>query len=76
MVEDRHKLAELYTADQQTWFPDGREDPNMTLIRFDVSDADYWDGHNNKARKALAYVTSIITGHPGRDGNTGVATLR
>src|SRR6186997_1651248 len=40
VVEDRQKLAELYTSDQRIWFPDGLDDPNMTLVRFDVSDAD------------------------------------
>jgi len=76
VVEDREQLAALYTPDQRTWFPDGPDDPNMTLVRFDVDDADYWDGHNSRARKAVAFLTSVITGHAGRDGNTGVARLR
>ena len=76
VVEDREKLATLYTPDQRTWFPDGPDDPNMTLVRFDVDDADYWDGHSNLARKAVAFLTAVITGHPGRDGDTGVARLK
>ncbi len=76
VIEDRQKLTELYTPGQRTWFPDGPDDPNMTLVRFDVDDADYWDGHSNLARKAVAFLTSVVTGHPGRDGETGVARLR
>ena len=76
VVEDRQRLETLYTPDQRTWFPDGPDDPNMTLVRFDVDDADYWDGHSNMARKAVAFLTSIVTGHAGRDGDTGVARLR
>ena len=76
VVEDRQRLSELYTTDQRTWFPDGLDDPNMTLVRFDVSDADYWDGHASMVRKALAFAKSVVTGQPGRDGDTGVARLK
>ena len=76
VVEDRRRLESLYTTDQRTWFPDGLDDPNMTLVRFDVEDADYWDGHNNMARKAVAFFKSVVTGQPGRDGDTGIARLK
>jgi general stress protein 26 len=76
VVEDRQKLAELYTTDQRTWFPDGLDDPDMTLVRFDVDDADYWDGHASMVRKAVAFAKSVVTGQPGRDGDTGVARLK
>ena len=76
VVEDRKQLASFYTTDQRTWFPDGLNDPNITLVRFDVDDAEYWDGHNSLMRKAVAFAKSVVTGRPGRDGNTGVARLR
>ena len=76
VVEDHEHLATLYTTDQRTWFPDGLDDPNMTLVRFDVHDADYWDGHNSMVRKAVAFLKSVVTGRPGRDGNTGLARVR
>src|SRR5829696_449602 len=71
IVEDRELLATLYTPAQRTWFPEGLDDPNMTLLRFDVDDADYWDGHHNTARRAVAFLTAVVTGRPGRDGHTG-----
>lgn len=30
---DRHAAA---------WFPDGREDPNVMMLRFDISDSEVW----------------------------------
>jgi general stress protein 26 len=76
VVDDRQKLAEMYTTDQRTWFPDGLHDPDMTLVRFDVDEADYWDGHASMVRKAVAFAKSVVTGQAGRDGDTGVARLR
>lgn len=75
VVDDRRRLAELYTADQRTWFPDGLDDAHITLLRFDVSDADYWDGHSSVVRRTVAFLTAVVTGHPGREGHTGVARL-
>ena len=75
VVENRQRLAELYTPVQRTWFPDGPDDPNMTLIRFDAREADYWDGHQSKARLAVAFVKSVVTGSPGRSGDAAVAKL-
>jgi general stress protein 26 len=75
LVEDRAQLAELYTPDQRTWFPDGLDDPNMTLIRFHVDEADYWDGHQSKVRLAIGFLKAVLTGRPGREGDTGIAKL-
>jgi len=75
VVDDRPRLAALYTTDQRIWFPDGVDDPNMILIRFDVSEADYWDGHNSTVRRTIALLTSVITGRAGHEGHTGIAKL-
>ena len=76
VVEDPEKLKELYTPVQRTWFPDGVDDPHMTLLRFDAKEASYWDGHASVVRLAFAFAKSIVTGAPGASGNAGVADLR
>lgn len=75
IVEDPRKLKELYTPVQRTWFPDGVEDPHITLLRFDAKEASYWDGHASMLRLALAYAKSVVTGAPGASGNAGLADL-
>lgn len=75
VVEDRDRLEELYTPVQRTWFPDGPDDPHMTLVRFDAEGGDYWDGHQSMVRLAVAYAKSVVTGSPGASGNAGVAKL-
>jgi general stress protein 26 len=76
VVDDRHKLEELYTTLQRTWFPKGLDDPDITLVRFDAESASYWDSHNSLVRLATAFAKSIVTQTPGRSGNAGVARLR
>lgn len=75
VVEDRDRLEELYTTLQRTWFPKGLDDPDITLVRFDVEQANYWDSHDSYIRLAAAFAKSIVTGTPGKSGNAGVAKL-
>jgi general stress protein 26 len=73
VVEDVAKLRELYTPVQRTWFPDGLDDPNMTLLRFDLQEAHYWEGHQSIARLIVAFAKSAVTGQPGKSGDVGIA---
>jgi len=75
VVEDRQRLEQLYTPVQRTWFPDGLEDPNITLVRFDADQGEFWDQHNGMLRLLAAFTKAIVTGSPGSSGNTGTATL-
>lgn len=75
VVEDRARLEQLYTPVQRTWFPEGLEDPHMTLVRFDASQGEFWDRHNGMLRLLAAFTKSIVTGTPGSSGNTGTARL-
>ena len=75
VIEDRRRLEELYTPVQRTWFPQGLNDPHITLVRFDADQGEYWDQHNGMLRLLAAFAKSVVTGTPGSSGNTGTATL-
>ena len=75
VVEDRAKLEELYTTLQRTWFPKGLDDPDITLLRFDAVEGNYWDKHDSMIRLVAAFAKSLATGDPGKSGNAGVAKL-
>lgn len=53
VVDDRAKLEELWKPSWKVWFPNGKDNPSIRLIRVDVSDAEYWD---NAGTKGLRYV--------------------
>ena len=42
-VRDAAKLRELWSGKHKAWFPDGRKDPDLALLRIDVQSAEYWD---------------------------------
>ncbi len=36
-------IDKLWTKQAESWFPGGRNDPELTLIRFDIDDAELWE---------------------------------
>ena len=43
LVRDADKLKELWSGKHKAWFPDGKKDPALALLRVDVQGAEYWD---------------------------------
>ena len=75
VVDDRARLEQLYTTLQRTWFPKGLDDPDITLVRFDAVEGNYWDKHDSVVRLAVAFAKSLVTRTPGKSGNAGIAKL-
>ena len=62
LVRDRSKIEELWHPDLKAWFPDGRNDPQVALIRVDVSKAEYWDTASSKLVHLIGFLKATVTG--------------
>jgi general stress protein 26 len=40
---DRTQIDKLWNNQVEAWFPQGKSDPNLTLLRFDISSAELWE---------------------------------
>lgn len=43
VVKDRSLIDQLWSEAWKVWFPKGKEDPTLCLIRVDGSEGEYWD---------------------------------
>jgi general stress protein 26 len=43
LVRDPDKAREMWSRRLRPWFPEGKNDPGLALIRVKVERADYWD---------------------------------
>ena len=43
VVKDPARIAELWSGRLKAWFPDGKKDPDLALLRVRVDRAEYWD---------------------------------
>lgn len=62
VVDDTAKLRELWTPAVDAWFPDGPEDPEVTLLKVTASSGEYWDSPGGKVATLVALVKNKVTG--------------
>ena len=43
LVKDPARFEDLWTGRLKDWFPDGKKDPDLALLRVRVDRAEYWD---------------------------------
>lgn len=67
---DQNEIDELYNAFANTWF-EGKEDLNITIIRFSPKEGHYWDSKHGKAVQMIGILIGAITGKQTDDGLEG-----
>ncbi len=70
IITDPAKMKELWTPELKAWFPDGLEDPELSLLKIETSQAEYWDAPNSTVVYLVGLAKAIATGetyHPGEN---------
>lgn len=62
VIEDKARAKELWSAFAKTWFNDGYDDPELTLLKIKPEQARYWDTKDGKMVTLLKIVTGAIAG--------------
>src|SRR3954462_7852602 len=62
IVQDRPKMRELYTPIVKTLFPEGLDDANLRLIRFDAVSGAYSESAGGVLHAMTAFAASVVTG--------------
>ena len=62
IVRDRAKIDELWRPEFKIWFPEGKDDPEIALLRVSLEKAEYWDSPSSTIGYALSFVSSLVTG--------------
>jgi general stress protein 26 len=66
VVRDRAEIERHRTPGMGIYFKDGKDDPNLCLIRVEAHSAEYWDGPGSMAGKALHFLLTAVTNDPGK----------
>lgn len=62
IIFDKEKTDELWTKMAEMWFKEGKDDPNISLIKVKPTSAYYWDTDGNKMINFLKVVAFVTTG--------------
>lgn len=70
IYRDQAQIDEMYNAFANTWFK-GKEDPNITIIRFSPEAGHYWDTKHGKVVQLIGMVIGAISKKQTDDGIQG-----
>ena len=74
---DTAKKKALWTPFAQAWFPGGVDDPDLALVKVEISHAHYWDVKESKLVQLYEMAKAVVTGEaPTQLGETGEVRLR
>jgi general stress protein 26 len=63
VVRDRAKVDQYWSPAVEAWFPDGKDDPSIALIKVHADSAELWATDDPKVVTAFKLVAAAATGH-------------
>jgi general stress protein 26 len=73
--QDRGKVKELWSPMYKAWFPNGEDDPEIAVLRVDITGADYWEASSSKVVMMAKYAAAAMTGGKISVGEAGHVTV-
>lgn len=62
IVTDKEKMSELWDPVLLAWFPEGIDDPKLSLLKVNVNMAEYWDSTASGMVKLYHIAKAVIKG--------------
>jgi general stress protein 26 len=62
LVRDRKKIDELWRPQFRMWFPEGKDDPEVALLKVSLEKGEYWDSSSSTIGYALSFISALVTG--------------
>ena len=73
--KDRAKIDELWNPSYKAWFPQGKDDPEITVIRVNADEAEYWEAPSNAIIRNVKILQAAVTGDSSKVGEHGKVEL-
>jgi len=75
IVRDRAEIDRRWSERLTTWFPKGKDDPNLALIKVTAHKGEYWDRPSSAMVLAYGIVKATLTGITPDPGDHGKVRL-
>jgi general stress protein 26 len=75
LLHDRQQIERLWSPMVKTWFTEGKDDPELELIKVRPLEAYYWDTQHNKMVAGFKILAGAVIGKPMDDGVEGKMLL-
>jgi general stress protein 26 len=64
IVRDRSRIDATWAEPMRAWFPNGKDDPQIALIRVHPTKGEYWDSPSSTMVHLYGYLKASVTGKP------------
>ncbi len=64
MTQDKAKIDELWVDGLKAWFPEGKDGPNVALLKIRAHQGEYWDRPGGKIVTLFEMAKAAVTGQP------------
>jgi general stress protein 26 len=75
VYRDQKEIDDMWSAFLKTWFPEGKDDPNLVIIRFKPTSGYYWGTQHGKVVQLLGMIVGAVTGKETDDSLEGKIAL-
>jgi general stress protein 26 len=72
---DKAKIHELWNSMYKAWFPDGEDDPAITVLEVRMTEADFWEASSSRLVRGIKYLAAAATGGKVDVGEAGKVTV-
>jgi general stress protein 26 len=76
ITRDREKIDELWSDIAKAWFPGGKDDPHLTVIKVTPEQGFYWDTKDGKLVSMIKIAASAVSGKKMVEGVEGTISVR
>ena len=73
--KDKAKIHDLWNPMFKAWFPNGEEDPSISVMKITISEAQFWQASSSKIVMGAKYLAAAITGDHTKIGEHGSVKL-
>jgi general stress protein 26 len=71
VIQDRHRMKELFNPFVKAWFPEGLKDPSLTLLEVHPVEMEYWSNDDSKILTYMKILSAAVTGEQPHMGDHG-----
>ena len=75
IVKDQEKIDEYWNPILKAWFPEGKDSPDLVLLKVKVEQAEYWDSPSSTIVQIAGFLKAIATGESADGGENEKISL-
>ena len=68
VVKDQEKIDEYWSDILKAWFPEGKNAPDLVLLKVNVEQAEYWDTSSSTVVQVAGFLKALATGESADGG--------